>query len=186
MARQTRGALLSTLKLDAGSRIPLYRQLEAAIRRIILNGDISTGQRLPASRQLARDLEVSRLTVKNVYEQLVAERFLVSRPGAGTYVAKIASSDLLPATKQSLRNSEESSSLSQRAKQIGRTNAVVRLGGVMPFRPGVPALDMFPKAIWASAYSKVMRKTNPETLGYGQPGGLLNLKRAIASHVQDV
>ncbi len=185
MARQTRGALLSTLKLEPGSRIPLYRQLEDAIRRIILNGDIATGKRLPASRQLARDLGVSRLTVKNVYEQLVSERFLVSRPGAGTYVAKIASSELLPMAKQPLRHNTESSSLSQRAKQIGRSNAVVRLGGVMPFRPGVPALDMFPRAIWASAYSKVMRQTNPETLGYGQPGGLSTLKLAIANHVRD-
>lgn len=185
MARQTRGALLSTLKLDPASRIPLYRQLEDAIRQIILNGDITTGQRLPASRQLAQDLEVSRLTVKNVYEQLVAERFLVSRPGAGTYVARIASTELLPTTKRPSSHKSPALPLSQRASRIARTNAVVRLGGVKPFRPGVPALDVFPRATWASAYSKVLRQSNTETLGYGRPGGLLDLKRAIANHVQD-
>ena len=58
MARQTGGALLSTLKIDRNSRMPLYRQLEDAIRQTILSGGISTGQRLPASRQLAKDLGI--------------------------------------------------------------------------------------------------------------------------------
>lgn len=105
MARHTGGALLSTLKVDRTSRIPLYRQLEEIIRKAIQSGDISTGQRLPASRQLAIDLGISRLTVKNVYEQLVTENYLVSRPGAGTYVAEIGSSELMPATKQVAQSS---------------------------------------------------------------------------------
>ena len=102
MTRHTGGALLSTLKVDRHSRMPLYRQLEEIIRKAIQRGDISTGQRLPASRQLASDLGISRLTVKNVYEQLVTENYLVSRPGAGTYVAEIGSSELLPTTKQAV------------------------------------------------------------------------------------
>ena len=58
MARQSGGALLSGLESGRGGRIPYYRQLEDAIRRMILNGDISTGQQLPASRQLAKDLDL--------------------------------------------------------------------------------------------------------------------------------
>ncbi len=185
MARQSGGALLSTLEIDRDSRMPYYRQLEDAIRRMILNGDISTGQQLPASRQLAKDLEISRLTVKNVYEQLVAENYLVARPGAGTYVAKITSSELLPAIKQPDQHRSKKLPLSLRANRIIHSNAVIRLGGADPFRPGVPALDSFPRKIWASVYSKVMRHSHTDTLGYGQSGGLPELKHAIANHVRD-
>ena len=185
MARQSGGALLSTLKIDRDSRIPYYRQLEDAIRRMILNGDISTGQQLPASRQLAKDLEISRLTVKNVYEQLVAENYLVARPGAGTYVAKITSSVLLPTIKQPSQHRNKNLPLSLRANRIIHSNAVIRLGGAEPFRPGVPALDRFPRKTWASVYSKVMRHSHTDTLGYGAPGGLPGLKSAIANHVRD-
>jgi GntR family transcriptional regulator/MocR family aminotransferase len=164
MARQIGGALLSTLKIDRNSRMPLYRQLEDAIRQFILSGDISTGQRLPASRQLARDLGISRLTVKNVYEQLVTEQYLVSRPGAGTYVAEIASSELLPTIKQHSQHRNKNLPLSLRANRISHSNAVIRLGGAEPFRPGVPALDRFPRKTWASVYSKVMRHSHTDTL----------------------
>jgi GntR family transcriptional regulator/MocR family aminotransferase len=185
MARQTGGALLSTLKIDRNTRMPLYRQLEDAIRQAILSGDISTGQRLPASRQLAKDLGISRLTVKNVYEQLVTENYLVSRAGAGTYVARIASSELLPTIKPPNQQGNKKLPLSSRANRINLSNAVIRLGGADPFRPGVPALDRFPRKTWASVYSKVMRHAHTNTLGYGQPGGLPELKRAIANHVRD-
>lgn len=185
MARQTGGALLSTLKIDRNSRTALYRQLEDIFRRAILSGDISTGQRLPSSRQLASDLGISRLTVKNVYEQLVTENYLVSRPGSGTYVAEIASSELMPTSKQTTQVKSQAFPLSARANRINSSNAVIRLGGAYPFRPGVPALDAFPRKAWASVYSKSMRHSIANILGYGQPGGLPELKRAIANHVRD-
>ena len=89
-------ALLSLLRLDASDRMPLYRQLENAIRQQILNGGILSGTRLPATRQLARDLGISRLTVKNAYEQLGSEGFLHSRRGAGTFVANISAMEQPP------------------------------------------------------------------------------------------
>jgi len=185
MARQTGGALLSTLKINSDSRVPYYRQLEQAIRRSILNGELTVGQRLPATRQLAVDLEISRLTVKNVYEQLSAEKFLVSRPGAGTYVAKISASELLPVAPRRTHTHPGKQLLSRRAKQISQTKAIVRLGGFAPFRPGVPGLDVFPRKIWASTYSKVLRQSDAGALGYGDSGGLTRLKHAITGHVQD-
>ncbi|MCP4186589.1 MAG: PLP-dependent aminotransferase family protein [Gammaproteobacteria bacterium] len=185
MPRQSRGALLSTLQLDANSRAPLYRQLEDAIRRIVIDGELPTGARLPASRQLAEDLGVSRLTVKNAYEQLVTEQFLETRPGAGTFVGRISATELAPAVELSSVPARKSLSLSQRANRISQSRSVLRLGGTKPFRPGVPALDQFPSSIWASTHSKVLRHSGTDNLGYGPPGGLLELKQAIANHVQD-
>lgn len=185
MARQSKGALLSTLKLDAAARAPLYRQLEDAIRRIIIEGELTTGQRLPASRQLANDLGISRLTVKNAYEQLTLEKFLVTRPGAGTFVAQLSVTELVPKVVQLSTEEKNSFGLSERAITISRSRAVSRLGGTKAFRPGVPALDQFPRSSWASTYSRVLRHSDSQSLGYGKPGGEFELKQAIANHVQD-
>ena len=56
------------------------------MRKLILNGSVAASQRLPSSRQLADDLGVSRITVKNVYEQLIAEGYVYSKSGSGTFV----------------------------------------------------------------------------------------------------
>jgi GntR family transcriptional regulator/MocR family aminotransferase len=178
--------LLSTLDVDPSSGIPLYRQLEAAIRQLVLDGKLSANSRLPATRQLALDLGISRLTVKNVYEQLISEGFLDARRGAGTFVTSISTSQLppeIPTHKASVSSARQH--LLSRGSRIGPSRATTRLGGVKAFRPGVPALDLFPRRAWASAHSRVMRQNDDKLLGYGPPGGMPELKRAIAEHVRD-
>src|SRR5579884_1778700 len=65
---------------------PLYQQIRDGLRGEIMGGALQAGARLPASRQLARDLGVSRITVVNAYAELEAEGLLESRGGAGTFV----------------------------------------------------------------------------------------------------
>src|ERR671931_252695 len=61
----------------------IYRQMRDAI----LNGLLAPGNSLPPSRELARTLGVSRMTVTVAYERLTAEGFTNSRVGAGTFVS---------------------------------------------------------------------------------------------------
>ena len=77
----------SGLLLEPGQG--LARQLYQGLRGRILAGELAAGVRLPASRELARLLGISRNTVTAAYEQLLAEGFLDSRPGDGTYVAPV-------------------------------------------------------------------------------------------------
>jgi len=69
---------------DHAARI--YRQLLDAI----LDGRLRPGERLPATRELARQLQVSRNTVAVAYDRLGAEGYLTGRVGAGTYVCRLA------------------------------------------------------------------------------------------------
>ena len=184
MNRQVGGALLSTIKLEKNSLVPVYRQLEDKLRGLILSGELVNGLRLPSTRQFSKDLGVSRLTVKNVYEQLSAEKFLNSHPGAGTFVAEIALNEKPPVGKP-LHLGKSAQQLSERAVQLSKSKAIVRLGEHRPFRPGVPALDRFPRKIWGSKYSKILRESSDSTFSYGQSGGADRLKRAIAGHVND-
>jgi len=186
MEGQKGSMLLSTLDVDPSSGIPLYRQLEAAIRHLVLDRKLPANSRLPATRQLAQDLGISRLTVKNVYEQLISEGFLDARRGAGTFVAGISTSQLppeMPAATTSISSARQP--LLSRVSRIGPSRATTHLGGVKAFRPGVPALDLFPRRAWASAHSRVMRQKDDNLLGYGPPGGMPELKLAIAEHVRD-
>ena len=75
------------IALDADSSEPLFRQLYRSLRDAILDGRLSPGLRLPSTRTLAADLDVSRNTIVAAFEQLQAEGYLDSRVGHGTRVA---------------------------------------------------------------------------------------------------
>ncbi len=75
------------IELDRASSDPLYRQVEANVRRAIDDGRLRPGQRLPSVRGLAGQLGVGRLTIATAYEQLAADGYVVGRMGFGTIVA---------------------------------------------------------------------------------------------------
>jgi DNA-binding transcriptional MocR family regulator len=75
------------IPLDRQQDIPLYLQIEEALRRAILSGVFADGDKLPSTRTLAAELSVSRLTVDNAYAELAAKGLLQQRRGSGAYVA---------------------------------------------------------------------------------------------------
>jgi GntR family transcriptional regulator/MocR family aminotransferase len=74
------------IPLDRHSGTPLYRQIEGYLRRSIVSGSLAPGTRLSATRRLAQDLGVSRMTVENAYAELEADGLVAARVGSGTYV----------------------------------------------------------------------------------------------------
>ena len=73
--------------LDPNSSLPLYQQLQRAIRMAIENRVLGPDDALPAERQIAIDLAVSRITVRKASEGLVEEGLLVRRQGSGNFVS---------------------------------------------------------------------------------------------------
>ena len=76
-----------TLDLDRNVIGPLYQQLYDGLQQMILDGRLAAGSRLPANRVLAQNLKLSRSTVATALQQLLAEGYVVTRQGDGTYVA---------------------------------------------------------------------------------------------------
>src|SRR5919108_4617488 len=74
------------IPIDRHSTVPLYQQIENYLRQGILSGSLVADTRLPASRQLARDLGVNRITVENAYAELETDGLIFSKMGSGTYV----------------------------------------------------------------------------------------------------
>ena len=87
MPRRHSFSSFRALTIDPNSDDPLHRQLYNELRTAILGGRLPTGCRLPASRELAQVTGLSRNTVLSAYDQLIAEGYIDSQAGSGTYVA---------------------------------------------------------------------------------------------------
>ncbi|WP_308169968.1 MocR-like pyridoxine biosynthesis transcription factor PdxR [Acrocarpospora catenulata] len=137
-------------------------QIARDLREAVRSGRLASATRLPASRELARDLGVSRGAVVEAYEQLVAEGFLESRVGAGTRVALIA----------------PVGSRSRDARSLPES-----LDG---YRPTSPDLGAFPRRAWLAALRQVLATLPNDALDYGDPGGVRELRVELAAYLRRV
>ena len=178
---------------EKSSALPLYQQIYEGICRSILSGEFSRGRQLPATRFLANQLGVSRMTVVNAYEQLLAEGYIEGRTGAGTYVAATLPEEMLQVPKDSSVRRPSSPAarsykLSRRGKWLAATTAkalrVQADGHNYAFQNGLPAIDEFPFGVWSRLASRHLRNPQPELLGYGDPAGYRPLREAIAAHLK--
>src|SRR5215475_12855957 len=87
------------MTLDPHSDMPLHRQIYDEWREGVLTGRFRGGERVPSTRELASVLEVARSTVMAAYDQLIAEGYLESAHGSGTYVCRQLPDDLLRARR---------------------------------------------------------------------------------------
>ncbi|WCD80345.1 MocR-like pyridoxine biosynthesis transcription factor PdxR [Pseudomonas sp. TUM22785] len=169
---------LSGIRLDA--RQGLARQLYEGLRERILDGRLQSGTRLPASRDLAALLGISRNTVTRAFDQLYAEGYVEGRIGDGTYVAELSTASRpAPAVQAKAATSE--------ALQRLQTYHLSRplIGPPRAFRVGVPAFDLFPFETWARLSARFWRKPSPARLGYGDPAGDWQLRELIAAYLRN-
>ncbi|MBH1966764.1 MAG: PLP-dependent aminotransferase family protein [Pseudomonadales bacterium] len=183
------GLLLSAIELDRASAIPLYRQLYLQIRKQILNGRIQGGVRLPSTRTLSNELGLSRITILNAFDQLIAEGFLASRTGAGTYVGTDWESRGTESEQQ--RPPPRLSDLSQSMLSLrsdhfrGVSYADWDPSTPTSFLPSHCSYDAFPQAIWRRLMNRHLLKPTKAILGYGELQGLQAFRSAIAEYVFD-
>ena len=161
--------------------LPLHRQLYEALRRAVLDGKLAAGERLPSSRELAQDLNLSRNTVVAALGQLTVEGYLVSRVGSGTFV-----NDNLPRTRAKTRSrptAAQAFALSRRGTALSTTFCANQLE-IQPFTPGPADFSAFPVALWQRLQNKHWRMTYPDMLDYSYGGGHAPLRRAVAQYLR--
>ena len=76
------------LDVDPGDVVPIWKQIEDGMRRMVVSGDLLPGTVVPSVRELARELRINPATVSRAYRSLTAEGVLLVRRGEGTYVAE--------------------------------------------------------------------------------------------------
>ena len=178
---------------DKTPTAPLYQQIYEAICRSILGGEVAPRTRLPSTRQLAEQLGISRMTVVNAYEQLLAEGYVEGRTGAGTFVAAKLPEEMLrvdelrpPGRKGSA--APRSDILSRRGRWLASTSlTALRMqadSNHYAFQNGLPAVDEFPFKVWSQLASRRLRNPPRELLCNGDPAGYLPLREAVAAHLK--
>lgn len=175
--------LLQRIERNCGK--PVNRQLYQAIREAILTHVFPVGLRLPSSRDLANELGIARNTVTYAYDQLMAEGYLETRTGAGTFIADTVPDQIPEVAESASTRSDlaDSLGLSQRGAQL------IKHAGSYKFQwgafmPGVPDVNAFPSKIWSRLQNKYWRRAQPDFLTYGHGGGHLGLREAIAEYLR--
>lgn len=169
---------------DGAADMPLHRRLYEVLRRAMLEGKLSAGDRLPSSRDLAQDLNLSRNTVVSALSQLTVEGYLVSRVGSGTYVH-----DQVPLARQAARRPADNGlrgahgRLSQRGDALAHRFSATDLE-IQPFAPGPADFSAFPVALWQRLQNKHWRQAGPSMLDYNDSGGYGPLRRAVADYLR--
>ncbi|PXX98356.1 MocR-like pyridoxine biosynthesis transcription factor PdxR [Halomonas sp. LBP4] len=175
------------LELASPTSAPLAQRLYQTLRRWVQEGRLVSGQRLPSSRRLARELSLGRNTVLAAIDQLIAEGFLESRPGAGTFVADVAfesvtsqSGETRPLADRTLVGEAVLSSRGVRLLEFC-ASLDDRFGA---FAPGVPALDRFPHALWQRLLRRHLHATPTQWLDYQAQGGVPALREALCDYLR--
>ena len=168
-------------RLKAQARLPLHRQLYEVLRRAILDGKLNPDERLPSSRDLVQDLQMSRNTVVAALNQLTVEGYLVSRVGSGTYVSSKV--PLRPTSAATLTRHHPAERLSRRGEDLSTLFCASELE-IQPFTPGIADFSAFPVALWQRLQNKHWRRTYPEMLDYSSSGGYAPLRRAVADYLR--
>lgn len=172
--------LVAAIPFDRESSVPYYAQIYNGFRTAIVSGRLGPGERLPSTRSLATELAISRLPVLMAFQQLLSEGYLVGKVGSGTYVADPLPNVLRARVPWWLPPH-------QRVIADARPTATERpsVGGAQGvFRVGLPALDRFPHEGFARVVRRHAADRSVDLLGYGDPGGYLPLREAIAKYLR--
>lgn len=171
------------IALEREGEEPIYRQLIRHIRMQIESGSLGAGARLPASRDLAHQLGVSRISVVNAYAELRSQGWLSAHAGRGTFVAA--------------KNGKAGDEGSNAAEPVVRppdaptvphraVREMMRLGhkhGVISFSHGSLSADLFPLQQLRDALNTVLLRDGARALGYEPPEGYGPLRGAVRDYV---
>jgi|FEC22Drversion2_1045045.scaffolds.fasta_scaffold00297_24 GntR family transcriptional regulator / MocR family aminotransferase len=173
--------LAGVIDLDGGKSTPLARQLYEQLRSAIADGRLPQGDRLPSSRMLARQLDISRNTVSAAIDQLAAEGYLdVARGRRPAIAAGFVRLPVVPVA-HGQPAAPARPRLSRWARRIGQSDWPFRYEGIpRPFAPGLADAREFPHDLWARCLRRAARNSHPRRRrGHNR----LALQEALARHL---
>lgn len=176
------------LTIDKSSGMSLQDQLMNRVRELVLQRRLKPGTRLPSSRELSKQLGISRNTVILAYDRLLSEGYLEVTGRTGVFVSATipekalnvsfsrVEADTRPSAPSPMRIMPQryrSPPLYQRLKERVE----------LDFRIGRPAAEAFPERLWTRLLVEKMAGSARRMTEYGNPAGLEELRVAIANHL---
>ncbi|MGH8079063.1 MAG: PLP-dependent aminotransferase family protein [Lysobacter sp.] len=161
----------SISSLDPTAAEPFYRQIYDRFRSAIASGVLKPGDRIPSARALTRELGLARGTIESAYSLLAAEGYIQARGQAGTVVT--------PGLKPQAPAANAAAKFTSNVPAIS-----FRPDSILPFQMGLPALDAFPRKIWARLGARCVRATQAADMAHPSVYGLPALRAQIAAYLQ--
>jgi len=157
--------------LDPTATKPLYRQIYDRFHGAIASGLLKPGDRIHSARALSKELGLARGTIEKAYLLLAAEGYIQARGQAGSIVT--------PGIK--LRRPVAG------PMPLSKSNVArvcFRPDSMLPFQMGIPALDAFPRKLWARLGARCVRAMQPSDMVHPSVCGLIALRAQIAAYLQ--
>lgn len=157
-----------TYALENRGTDTLYEYLYKQIKTDILSKKLVAGERLPSKRLLAKNLNVSTITVENAYSQLVAEGYIYSIPKSGYYVTDISADLMKPLPEQPAKQFEKPKEKKTYFADFASNSTVE---------------DAFPFSIWSKLLKEVMAENSKELMSRSPSKGVYELRSAVAGYL---
>lgn len=170
-----------SITLDRDGEEPIYRQLIRSIRMQIESGTLPSGTRLPASRDLAQQLDISRISVVNAYAELRAEGYLSAHAGRGTFVARDSGGAVTGDKPDNPAPPHIDGSGPDRS--LREMMRLARKPGVISFSSGSPPMEFFPVQNVRDSINTVLDRDGSKALTYEMPEGYGPLRHAVRDYV---
>jgi GntR family transcriptional regulator / MocR family aminotransferase len=178
------------IALGRQADLSLQEQIYRFIRDKVLSGTYATGIRLPSTRDLALDLQVSRTTVLLAYEWLMSEGYIETRKGLGTFVCRVVNDAIGSGTAAG----RAPSAVRLAAKSGPRPSVVVprevptlinmdSSRAAIDFWYGRPDPRQFPLKAWKRLVMQKLSTANPGLAEYCGQAGDPDLREAISRHI---
>ena len=183
MRKKLPGAVLPMIAVDRRSERPLHRQIYDAFRAMILEGRLQPGQQVPSTRALAAELRISRIPTLGAYAQLLAEGYLESRHGAGTFVAaSLAEPHRAP--RPAAVPDARTPTASSKASRSLPSGSSPWLRGTGAFSVGQLAYDHFPFRVWSDLVARHARTVSAASMNYPDPMGAHEFREVLAGYLR--
>src|SRR5262252_1634282 len=155
-------------QLDRTSRTPLTRQIYMQVRSAVVSGALRPGTRMPSSRAMASKLGVARASVVLAYEHLLAEGYVESRHGSGTFIA----GNLTGLASQPRGTSRAMNRIVPTSAQVFSDfeRSAVQ-SDARPFNTGRTLIDARTAETWRSLTHRAVRQFGANDPGYTDPAG---------------
>jgi len=155
---------------------PLYIALYNAIKSNILNGTLTSGERIPSKRQMATNNGVSVITVENAYDLLLSEGYIFSKPKSGYFVCDISNDFVMSHIKH----------IQSKIYTLDRPqNDGLKSNLIVDFSNNQTPSDLFPFDNWLKATRKVFSDRRGELLDNSPSQGVLSLRKSIANYLKE-
>ena len=186
MAKRS-GAFTPVITMDRSSTQPLHAQVYMALRDAIARGSLRAGQRVPSSRAMSVELNVSRITILGAYAQLLAEGYFETRKGAGTFVSRSLPEHLTQVKRPVTGRTQKTSG----PRPVARRALLYPIepksrwhSGLGAFAVHQPAFDEFPFAIWSRLVTHHSKDPTARAIHCVDPLGTRRFREAICDYLR--